>query len=169
MKYTKYLVLAGAVVVMLYAWFRKLSAPTEMDDALLRERQDTFVLKSIVRYPFVGGSTRNGIRAMEGIEFEFNKQDSTKFDYRFSIVNWRDKFRDLTGTVAVDSSSLYQDTFFIKNENDSLVPAVKLYDNGKRYPVWIGLNKTGNFFLARIFEKRPNELKEISYGSLWAK
>lgn len=112
--------------------------------------------------PFTVGCTRDGKYGLEGITFSINKRDSNKFEYSFSRVNWIDKFKDLTGIMELDSSTFYNDSFFIVGEKDT-VPAYKFCDNSKKHPVWIGITKR-DFGIAAIYESTPTGLKEISSG-----
>jgi hypothetical protein len=119
-----------------------------------------FKIKTLDGYPFVTEGTRNGIRAMEGVDFSINKADTSTLNYRFSIVNWRDKFEDLKGIVKLDSSTLLNDAFFIDYNNGKKIAAYKFYDNTKTAPIWIGVAKKEA--VARIFRKEKDGLKELS-------
>lgn len=132
--------------------------------------QDTipaFKIKSLNHAIFITGSVRNGIRAMEGVDFRINKLDTNALDFRFSMVNWRDKFPELKGAVRLDSSSFLTDTFRIKNDRDSLVPAFRLSSVNPKQKVWIALTKDGQH--ARVFQLKAGKVQELNYSLLWAK
>ena len=114
--------------------------------------------------PYVTGGTRNGIHSMEGLDFTINKKDTNALDYRFSIVNWRDKFEDITGTMQLDSSTFFQDTFFIE-VNHKKVAAYKFVDNSKKSPLWIAFEKSEHLSqgVARFFQVKGDSLENICH------
>ena len=123
-----------------------------------------------VECPYITGGQRNGIQSMEGLDFTINKKDTNALDYRFSIVNWRDKFEDITGTMQLDSSTLFQDTFFIETNANNKAAAYKFMDNSKKYPLWVAFEKREHTYqgVARFFQVKGDSLEELS-SLLYAK
>jgi hypothetical protein len=114
---------------------------------------------------FVGGGTRNSLHSMEGIELNVDKADTNVLHYLFSVINWKDSFPDLEGSVKLDSSTFYDNNYFIKSSNKEFLPAYKYIDKNQNR--WIGIDKTLRY--ARLLQFKNKDTIELNSGTLYAK